>query len=295
MPFRRLLFHTRFRDEALNSLKAVLELKAAGLEEVVLTHVVPRDEVAFVPFGGYLREEADRLKEAARAQFEEWVPEIAAAGVRSRIRIEIGIVNAKILEIAEDEGVDLIVAGPKKRHPGELIYVGTHVLDLLRRSPLPVLWAKHVVEHEVDGRTVTQVNSRLWERPLLAIDWSAPSAKALAAVGALKGAAQSAIVAHVIDEKLTKDREPTAVADIEAETRRRLEGCCRELQDLGLAAEPQLAFGKSVPEVIRLSREHRATMIVLGKTGKDWFQQYFLGGVSHRIAEASELPVMVVP
>jgi nucleotide-binding universal stress UspA family protein len=128
-----------------------------------------------------------------------------------------------------------------------------------------------------------------------ATDWSPSSAKALAAVGALKGAARSAIVAHVIDEKLTKGRTPSAVADIEAETRRRLEGYCRELQDSGLAAEPRLAFGKSVPEVIRLSREHRATMIVLGKTGKDWFQQYFLGGVSHRIAEASELPVMVVP
>jgi nucleotide-binding universal stress UspA family protein len=36
-------------------------------------------------------------------------------------------------------------------------------------------------------------------------------------------------------------------------------------------------------------------MIVLGKTGKDWFQQYFMGGVSHRVAEDSELPVMVVP
>jgi nucleotide-binding universal stress UspA family protein len=295
MPFRRLLFHTRFRDEALNSLRAVLDLQAAGLEEVVLAHVVPRDEVAFVPFGGYLREEADRLKEAARAQFAQWQPEIEARGVSSRIRVEIGIVNAKILEIAEDEAVDLIVAGPKKRNPAELLYVGTHILDLLRRSPLPVLWAKHLVEHEVDGRTVTQVNSHFWERPLLATDWSPPSAKALAAVAALKGAARSAIVAHVIDEKLTKGRAATAVGEIEAETRRRLEGYCRKLQDLGLAAEPQLAFGKSVPEVIRLAREHRATMIVLGKTGKDWWQQYFLGGVSHRLAEASELPVMVVP
>jgi len=295
MPFRRLLFHTRFRDEALNSLRAVLALQAAGLEEVVLCHVVPRDEVAFVPFGGYLREEADRLKRAAHEQFEQWIPEIAAAGVRSRIRVEIGIVNAKILEIAEDEAVDLIVAGPKKRNAAEHIYVGTHVLDLLRRSPLPVLWAKHLVEYEADGRTETRVNSRLWERPMLATDWSPPSAKALAAVGALKGAAQSAIVAHVIDDKLTQGRDPAAVAALAAETRRRLEQYCRALRDLGLAAEPQPAFGKSVAEVIRLSREHGATMIVLGKTGKDWFQQYFMGGVSHRIAEASELPVMVVP
>jgi len=295
MPFKKILFHTRFREEAFNSLKSVLALKAAGLEEVLLTHVVPRDEVAFIPYGGYLREEGERLKAAAEARFKEWQPTIAAMGVASRIRIEVGIQNAKILEIASEERVDLIVAGPKKRSFGQYIYVGMHILDLLRRSPLPVLWSKHVVEFEVEGQTRSRVNDRFWERPMLATDWSEPSAKALAAVASLKGAAQSAIVAHVIDEKLSKGRGPQDRQNLEAETRRRLETYCRELKAEGLEAEPRQSIGKPVPEVLRLSRESHASMIVLGKTGKDWFQQYFMGGVSHRIAEASELPVLVVP
>jgi nucleotide-binding universal stress UspA family protein len=295
MPFKKILFHTRFREQAFNSLKAVLALKAAGLQEVVLTHVVPRDEVAFVPFGGYLRNEGERLQADARKQFEAWQAAISAEGVASKIRVEVGIMNAKILEIAAAEKVDLIVAGPKERSLAQQIYVGMHILDLLRRSPLPVLWSKHVVEFEAAGQTRTRVNDHFWERPMLATDWSQPSAKALAAVGSLKGAARSAIVAHVIDEKLTKGRDARALQELEAETRRRLEAYCRELADAGIEAEPRLAFGKPVPEVIRLSREHEASMIVLGKTGKDWFQQYFMGGVSHRMAEASELPVMVVP
>jgi nucleotide-binding universal stress UspA family protein len=36
-------------------------------------------------------------------------------------------------------------------------------------------------------------------------------------------------------------------------------------------------------------------MIVMGRTGKDWLSQYWLGGVSHRIAETSELPVLLIP
>jgi nucleotide-binding universal stress UspA family protein len=36
-------------------------------------------------------------------------------------------------------------------------------------------------------------------------------------------------------------------------------------------------------------------MIALGRTGKDWLSEYFLGGVSHRVAENSELPVLLVP
>jgi nucleotide-binding universal stress UspA family protein len=295
MPFKKILFHTRFREQAFDALKAVLALQAAGLQEVVLTHVVPRDEVAFVPFGGYQRDEGERLQADARKQFEDWQAMISAQGVASSIRVEVGIINAKILEIAAEEKVDLIVAGPKKRSLAQHIYVGTHTLDLLRRSPLPVLWSKHVVEFETEGQTRTRVNDHFWERPMLATDWSQPSSKACAAVASLKGAARSAIVAHVIDEKLTKGRNAHAMQELEAETRRRLESCCRELKDAGIAAELHLSFGKPVPEVIRLSREHQSSMIVLGKTGKDWFQQYFMGGVSHRVAEASELPVMVVP
>jgi nucleotide-binding universal stress UspA family protein len=36
-------------------------------------------------------------------------------------------------------------------------------------------------------------------------------------------------------------------------------------------------------------------MIVMGRTGKDWFKEYWLGGVSHKVAELSELPVMLIP
>ena len=51
MKFEKILFYTRFREMAFNSLEAVLALKHAGLKEVVLTHVIPREDVAFVPYG----------------------------------------------------------------------------------------------------------------------------------------------------------------------------------------------------------------------------------------------------
>ena len=49
MTFETMLFHTRFRELAFNSLKGLLELKAVGLKKVVLAHVIPREDVAIVP------------------------------------------------------------------------------------------------------------------------------------------------------------------------------------------------------------------------------------------------------
>ena len=62
-----------------------------------------------------------------------------------------------------------------------------------------------------------------------------------------------------------------------------------------MSSEYHLAMGRTVEEIIKMSREYGATMIIVGRTGKDWFHEYWLGGVSHQIAELSELPVLLIP
>lgn len=165
MRFQTLLFHTRFRELAFNSLKSILELKAVGLKKVVLAHVIPREEVSFVPYGGILKDYLHRLQEEARLKFDDWIQTIGDAQLTFSQRVEVGSANARILDMAVEEKVDLIVVGRKKRTALEKVYVGTH----------------------------------------------------------------------------------------------------------------------------------GATMIVMGRTGKDWFQEYWLGGVSHQVAELSELPVLLIP
>jgi len=295
MKFRKILFHTRFRDMAFNALESVLELRKAGLEEIVLAHVIPTDEVGFVPYGGFLKEEAERHREKAIARFKDWLPTIEAAGVRSKVRVEVGTVTHEIISIAEQEDVQLIVAGRKKRTLLEMVYVGSHILDLLRRSPLPVFMGKYMVQYEVDGEQMTRTNSHVFNRPMLATDWSNPSEKAIDALLALNGLAEKVLVTHVIGDKISKGMDPDSLKLLEEESRRRLETYCRRLEEAGLPTESHLGFGRPAREIIRMAREHRASMIVMGRTGKDWFEEYWLGGVSHKVAETSELPVMLIP
>lgn len=238
MKFNKVLFHTRFREMAFNALESVLELKKTGLEEIVLVHIIPTDEVGFVPYGGYLKEAAERIREQARNRFEDWQQTIEAAGIRSKIRVETGAVTAKIISIAEEEKVQLIVAGRKKRTLLELVYVGSHILDLLRRSPLPVLMTKHMVQYEVDGEQLTRTNDHIFDRPLLATDWSRPSEKALDALLAFKGLTEKALVTHVIGNKLAKGMEPAGMQALEDESHRRLKTYCRKLEKEGLSANP---------------------------------------------------------
>ena len=101
MKIERLLFPTKFGELDLNSLESLFMLKDAGLKEVILYYVIPREEVGFVPYGGYLKEEEERIREEVRIRFEDWQKSLSAKEINSRIIIEVGEPVPNILNIAE--------------------------------------------------------------------------------------------------------------------------------------------------------------------------------------------------
>ncbi|MBW2041581.1 MAG: universal stress protein [Deltaproteobacteria bacterium] len=295
MKFEKVLFHTQFGAYAFNSLKTLFELQACGLKEIVLVYVIPKETVGFVPYGGFLKEEEQRIRKQIKCRFESWQKAVEKAGMKCAVRIQTGILNASILKIAENEKVDLIVTGAKKRTLFEKIYVGSHILDILRRSTVPVLMGRYMVQFETEDGVLFRKNSQIFQRPLLATDWSPPSERSLAAITAFRGIAEEAVVVHVIDAKLTKGVNASRMKALDKKSRQRLDAYCARLEKENIATESHLCIGKPVSEILRISRETEATMIIMGRTGKDWMEEYWLGGVSHRVTEISELPVLLVP
>ncbi|MBW1864152.1 MAG: universal stress protein [Deltaproteobacteria bacterium] len=155
-----------------------------------------------------------------------------------------------------------------------------------------------MVQFEWENEQLTRTNDHVFDRPMLATDWSQPSENAMQSMSALKGLAETILVVHVIDAKLSKGMDSGRLRAIEKESKSRLQNYCGAIEQSGMSAEYHLSAGKTVQELVRLSRDHKASMIIMGKTGKDWFQEYWLGGISHQIAEIaelSELPVLLIP
>ena len=154
MKFEKILFPTKFRELDFNSLESLLELKKAGLKEIVLTYVIPREDVAFVPYGGYLKDEEERLREEARIRFEDWQESVSKKGIKTKIRIEVGAPIPKIMSIAEEEKVDMIVAGSGKKTEIEEVCLGSHTLGLIRRATIPILVNKYMQNIETNENEI---------------------------------------------------------------------------------------------------------------------------------------------
>ncbi len=295
MKIEKILFPTKFRELAFNALEPLFVLKESGLREIIFQYVIPREEVGFVPYGGYLKEEEERLREEARIRFEDWQKALSSEGIDSRIIIEVGSPVPDILAAAENEKVDLIMVGRKKKISPESSFVGSHTLQLITRSKIPTLVSKYMVHFDSNGESVSRINKAIFHKPLLSSDWSHTSEKAMELLMSLGGVIEKAVVCHVIEVKISKGLDKSELQRIEKESKERLDAYCKKLQAAGIEAEAHLGAGKTALEIIRISREAEASMIIMGTTGKDRMHELILGSNSHRVAQMSELPTLLVP
>ena len=129
----------------------------------------------------------------------------------------------------------------------------------------------------------------------MATDWSELSNKSLRFIASFKGAIDRVDVVHVIGTKLSKGVSRTELKRLERESKERLAAYAVTLRNSGIDAETHLAAGRTEEEILRLSNELKSTMIILGTTGKDRIGEFFLGSVSHRLAEISDRPTLLIP
>ena len=113
------------------------------------------------------------MREAANIRFIDWSENLFEQGLEVGVYIVVGSLVSEVIKAAQIEKADLIVIGRSHKGVLEHLYSGSDVTELLRRAATPVLVYKHLSETAISIE-------KPFERPLLAIDWSPASMKAVA-------------------------------------------------------------------------------------------------------------------
>jgi nucleotide-binding universal stress UspA family protein len=103
---------------------------------------------------------------------------------------------------------------------------------------------------------------------------------------------KKAIVFHNIE---VKDKSKVEVNRIKKECKEGLKIYCEKLNLAGIKAEPHLGAGETLEEILRISRERNASMIVTGTRDSARLHEILHTTISHRLAKVSELPTLLVP
>ena len=288
MKNKKLLFVTQFEELWFDALQSLMDLRKTGFNHAVFLHVIEREKVAMHRGKGYLKDEEIKLKEIANVRFIDWAESLFEQGMEVGAYIVVGNPLPKIISTASEEDVDLIVTGFHKQGKLEELYGGSETLDILQRTSKPVLVYKYILPSGA-------VNERPFERPLLAMDWSAASEKAARYLLDYKDILKNVVVVHVSGEKEFKGTSAMEVQSVRKESKKKLDRICETFEREGIETESHLYIGDTSEQIEKAAREREATMIVAGTTGASSLKERLLGSVATKMVKYAVLPMLLVP
>ncbi len=288
MEIKKLLFVTKFEELCYDALNSLLALRGAALEHVVFLNVIERDKVAMKRGSGYLKEEEVKLKETANIRFIDWAENLFEMGLEVGAYMEVSTLIPEILKVVEKEMPDLIVIGRSHKGPLEQLYSGSDVVELIRRTDVPILVFKHMKDDNI-------VPEKLFERPLFATNWSETGKKTVEYIKGLKDVIGEIHVIHVVKESALKSPDTHEVQKVRKAERKRLDDLCDELEDAGVNARPHVYVGDPQKEIEKAAKEYQATMVILGSSEKAAILERWMGSISKNIADNSIYPCLLIP
>lgn len=288
MDIKKLLFVTKFEELGFDALQSLLSLRKASLNHVVFVNVIERDRVAMHRGAGYMKEEEIRLRETANIRFIDWAEDLFEQGMEVGVYIVVGNMVSEVIKAAGKEEADLIVIGRPHKGVLEHLYSSSDVTELLRRAATPVLVYKQLSDTKI-------AIEKPFEKPLLAVDWSPASLRAVEYLKVLKDVIDELHVIHVVGQKALKGTSAMEVQSKRKETRKKLEEICDTLEAEGIKTDAHVYIGDPEAEIEKAAREHQASMIVLGSSGKTAWVERWLGSTPRSIAENSVYPTLLIP
>jgi len=287
MKIEKLLFVTKFEELGFDAVRSLLSLTKADLNHVVFINVIERDQFAMSRVG-YRKDEEIRLREAANIRFIDWSESLFEQGLEVGVYIVVGTLVPEVIKAAQKEETDLIVIGRSHKGVLEHLYSGSDVTELLRRAATPVLLYKHLSETAISIE-------KPFDRPLLAIDWSPASLRAVEYLKGLGDVVSEISLVHVASQKDLKGPSAMEIQKTRKQTRQKLDAICTLFETEGIDARAHVYIGDPDDEIEKAARDCQATMIVLGSSAKSAWVEKWLGSTPRKYAEESIYPTLLIP
>ncbi len=291
--FSRVLFPTDFSAYANAVFACLPELKAAGMQAVVLLGVMRHEEVPLGP--AFQAETIDKVRWSAEEALHVAQMALEAQGVHTKARIEFGSPADEIVRVAREEQVDLIAIGAQGKTVAQELLLGSVAHAVARRATMPVLIQKYHVVREMGHVKCRQVCEHTFQRVLHPTDFSECADAAFQVIKRLKAAGtEEVFVLHTQDERVMKERPSQQLAEFDYHDTERLEALCKALRLYGLQARPMLRHGIPFREALKAADEINASVIVLGSQGRSAVREMLAGSTFDNVVRLSCQPVLVV-
>ena len=137
--------------------------------------------------------------------------------------------------------------------------------------------------------------TNMYETILLTLDGTPTDRAIIEHVKQLAKLAHSRIVLlHVADGWAARTYGPDAVSPEITQDTAYLERVRLEFQELGIAAEPELAFGEPDKEIIKWVRQKSCDLVAMSTHGHRFLADMFLGTTATKVRHSISVPILML-
>lgn len=291
--FERILFPTDFSVYA-NAVTACLPyLQTAGVKEVILLHVIRASDVPLPET--YNLESYKYIRWSVEEQLNLLRMVMEGHGLCVRTRVEYGSPVAKIIRVAAEEMVEMVVIGAQGTTLAQELMIGSTASEVMRRSPVPVLLEKAEVVREEGHNRCRWMCAEMFQRVLHPTDFSPAADEAYQMVARLREAGtREVVLLHVQDERVLKHRTQDQLAAFDQEDHTRLEKRCDYLRNLGFKARQLIRKGNPARVTVQTADEIQAGLIVIGSQGLSAIRELMTGSTLESVVRLAKQPILIV-
>ena len=272
--FAKVLLATDLTPQSDNLTECLFSLCPDTETEVVLAHVFDDDDDAD-PDGSNYKKVNSRLEgyknDLEQAGYEE-VTVVTPVGDEP---------FEAICDAGEEHEADLLMVASHGKGFLKSTIMGSTTFDLARATTLPLFISK---EDNKDA-------SKLLDTILIPTDFSQKSLDCLNVVRGLREYIGNVIFVHVIERYRSKEEYKEKYGN----ARLFLQELVDELKIFGIKADYRIGRGAASKEIVHVSRQEHASLIIIAKTGAGLVKGLVMGSTAQNVVLNSTCGILLLP
>jgi nucleotide-binding universal stress UspA family protein len=289
LSIQRILWPTDFSTGAEHAFPYAAALAQWHEAELHLLNVREGDEAARTDMTAKFPVSTDALAPLLEGEEEASAVDLSALALVQE-QVDAPSPADAIVSYAEEQDVDLVVAGTHGRRGLQRLLIGSVAEELVRRAPCPVL----AVRADEEGASAWNVHNIL-----VPIDFSSQSDRAVrhARELALTYGAQVTLL-HAVEEVIYPSAYGLETADAPSpEVVERVESSLASIarEEIGhehVVVDAVVGYAPSV--ILDYQQEHNIDLTVISTHGRSGLERLLLGSVTERVLRRTTSPVFVV-
>ncbi|MDH5468890.1 MAG: universal stress protein [Candidatus Aminicenantes bacterium] len=281
---KKILWATDFSDEAQESLLYADAFAKAFKASIVALHVIPDFSAALYDAAYVIKGELVKKVAAVKKDAEEKLKTLQKAkGITFKNIVKEGTAAKVIIEVAEKEGVDLIVIGRRGMSAIEKLFIGSVANQVLRNSPVPILLTKKKTGVPRFKKLI--VPTDFSEREEVERDFAWAIAKGFGA---------ELTLLHVL-ELHDYEFSPRVLDDMMDSLLKRLkQRKKREKTGIKIREEVYRAINAAIG-IVDYAETHNYDLIVISTCVQSKLERFFLGSTTEKVISYTHIPVFAIP